>query len=159
MNFNPKNIKLIIGIGNPGEEYKNTYHNAGKAAVEHLIKKEVSDPDLAISECYMNQSGFCVKKFAKNRKIKTENILIVHDDADIELGKFKISFGRGSAGHKGIESIIKALGTKNFWRIRIGIRKPKNLTKAGGLVLNKIKKTDKKTLEKVFEEINQIFQD
>jgi len=125
------------------------------------------------SDVYMNQSGNFVKAALKKYsakggsasggKIKPEEILIVHDDSDIELGKYKISFGRGSAGHRGVESIIKSFGTKNFWRLRIGIRKTAK-EKAGELVLKKISKKDWEILEKVFQtifnyiRINQLYQ-
>jgi len=108
----------------------------------------------------MNQSGNFVKAALKKYKIKPEEVLIVHDDSDIELGKYKISFGRGSAGHRGVESIIKSLGAKNFWRLRIGIRRRLTRTlrgltqtKAIDLVLKKINKKDLEVLEKVFQTI------
>jgi len=203
---NIENIKLIIGLGNPGKEYEKTHHNAGFLFIDYLVAmslrgvKRGSNPinkkiasvafgDLAMtpllkSDVYMNQSGNFVKAALKKYsakggsasggKIKPEEILIVHDDSDIELGKYKISFGRGSAGHRGVESIIKLLGTKNFWRLRIGIRKTSRKkaglpaeayrVKAGELVLKKISKKDWEILEKVFQtifnyiRINQLYQ-
>ena len=112
---------------------------------------------------FMNESGKAVlaamRYFsAKDKKIKPKEILIIHDDADIELGKIKLSFGQGAAGHHGVESVIKNLKTKNFWRIRIGIRpktpNDKNQApkkKAGGFVLEKITPADKLVLERLFE--------
>ena len=116
----------------------------------------------------MNESGKFVKKALQKYQIKPEEILITHDDSDIEIGKYKISFGRGSAGHNGVESIIKALKTKNFWRLRVGIRKKTGLpadlsakaqrataearqVKAGEIVLKKISKKDLEILEDVFK--------
>ncbi|MEK7114725.1 MAG: aminoacyl-tRNA hydrolase, partial [Patescibacteria group bacterium] len=114
--------RLIIGLGNPGKEYEKTYHNAGFLFVDYLINSQlpITNYKLLKTDVYMNQSGNFVKKTLKKYKIKPEEILIVHDDSDIELGKYKISFGRGSAGHNGVQSIIDALKTKNFWRLRIG---------------------------------------
>ena len=104
------------------------------------------------SDVYMNQSGNFVKAALKKYKIKPEETLIVHDDSDIELGKYKISFGRGSAGHRGIQSIIDSLKTKNFRRLRIGIRK-KTGEKAEKFVLKKISKNDLKVFKKVFQNV------
>jgi len=146
--FNPARIKLIIGLGNPGKEYQNTYHNVGFLAVDYLAK----NPPNYKSDAYMNQSGPWVLKEIKKNGIKPEELLIVHDDSDIKIGNYKFSFGRGAAGHKGIESVIKALRTKNFWRLRIGIR-PIGRTKAAAFVLKKIKPADKRNLETVFRKI------
>ena len=164
-----QDIKLIIGLGNPGKEYEKTYHSAGFLFVDYLIKNPsisnfhppasggglISKP--LKSDVYMNESGKFVKKALQKYQIKPEEILITHDDSDIEIGKYKISFGRGSAGHNGVESIIKALKTKNFWRLRVGIRKKTGLpaearqVKAGEMVLKKISKKDLEILEDVFK--------
>ena len=105
----------------------------------------------------MNLSGMFVKKMLKKSGAKPEQILIVHDDSDIEIGKYKLSFGRGAAGHHGVENIQATIKTKKFWRLRIGIRPqpPYSLKlrriKAEKFVLKKITGADKKLLEKVFE--------
>ena len=78
--------------------------------------------------------------------------MIAHDDSDIELGRFKFSFGRNSAGHKGVQNIINQLKTKNFWRLRVGIRPSRNKNKADELVLKKITPIRMKEFEKVFKE-------
>jgi len=161
--FNPARIKLIIGLGNPGKEYQNTYHNVGFLAVDYLAK----NPPNYKSDVYMNESGPWVLKKIKKNGIKPEELLIIHDDSDIKIGNHKFSFGRGAAGHKGIESVIKALRTKNFWRLRIGVRPispigpiglmgpmgPIGRTKAAAFVLKKIKPADKINLETAFREI------
>ncbi|MEK9183739.1 MAG: aminoacyl-tRNA hydrolase [Patescibacteria group bacterium] len=144
-------FKLIIGLGNPEKEYENTNHNVGFMAVDFLGKGIKSG-------VYMNKSGEFVKQEIKKHKVKPENLLIIHDDSDIELGKYKLSFGRNSAGHKGAQNIINQLKTKNFWRLRIGIRPPKEKTrtKADELVLKKISPANKKKLETVFKTIKNI---
>jgi len=154
---NPYGIKLIIGLGNPGKEYEKTYHNVGFLAIDFLAKNPPA-AKLLKSGGYMNQSGSFVAKASKKYGVKPDEILIVHDDSDIELGKYKVSFGRGSAGHRGIDSIIKSLGTKNFWRLRIGIgRQIANREaqivkrKAKEFVLKKITKKDLEILEQVFK--------
>jgi len=102
----------------------------------------------------MNESGGFVKKMLRKKGVRPEALLVIHDDSDLNLGSFKLSFGRGSAGHKGAESVIRTLGTKDFWRLRIGIRPiVGRRKKAGEFVLKKISAKDKKTLESVFAEI------
>src|SRR3989344_4538649 len=112
-------IKLIVGLGNPGKEYEYTRHNAGFLFIDILgnnfkNKKII----LAKTQAFMNESGRAVANLMKSRKIKPENLLVIHDDIDILWGDFKFSFGRSSAGHKGVESVIKTLKTRNFWRLR-----------------------------------------
>ncbi|MDO8536820.1 MAG: aminoacyl-tRNA hydrolase [bacterium] len=168
-------IKLIIGLGNPGPEYKNTYHNAGFLFVDYLEKKALPNyllPTIRLikSDVYMNESGIFVKRAAKKYGAKPEEILIAHDDSDLTIGNFKLDFDRGSAGHKGVESIIQILGTKKFWRLRIGIRKslpsrptaglarrsPLRRAKAGKFVLKKINQDDQKNLSDIFEKIAEL---
>lgn len=173
-------IKLIIGLGNPGAEYEKTYHNVGFAAIDYFAKNPPNSK-LLKSGVYMNQSGGFVKKTLKKYKAKPEELLIIHDDSDIELGKYKISFGRGAAGHKGVQSIVDAIGSKDFWRLRIGIRRGAARNgyaalavarpaakraprlgrklmreKAGEFVLKKIGKENMRILEKTFTDaLNQ----
>ena len=164
MDFQSKGIKLIMGLGNPGADYKDTYHNAGAIFIEFLAnQKKAGNLILTKSPAFMNESGNAIKKALSSFKIKSPEILVVHDDSDLQIGKRKFSFGRGAGGHKGIESAISALKTKDFWRLRIGIRplikaglpaegrfkRPK----AGSFVLKKIKTADKKILESLFRKI------
>lgn len=164
--MSPK-IKLIAGLGNPGEEFKNSYHNVGFLALDLLaknfsvkkFKKSRQSPFAYFKKnslillkplTFMNESGKAIAAAAKFFKIKPEEILIIHDDSDIYLGDFKLSFNRGSAGHRGIESIIKYLKGKNFWRLRIGIRSAElQRKKAGEFVLSKMKKNEKKKIYSV----------
>ena len=161
-------IKLIIGLGNPGSEYKNTYHNVGQLLIDHLagekanFKKKSSFEYLQLTNLltlvkpltFMNQSGGAALNARKYFNSKPREILVVHDDSDIPLGSFKLSFGRGSAGHQGIESIIKSLKTNKFHRLRIGVRPSKEIRrkKAGELVLKKIPTREKQILKKLFRE-------
>ncbi len=143
---------ILIGLGNPGQEYEGTRHNAGREALMKFAKKfEFDDFEfdkkkaalvtsgkvgkntatLILPETFMNKSGAAVGKFAKGaKKIKNslgksvkayQNIVVVHDDLDIPLGKAKMSWDKSAGGHKGVDSVIKALGTQAFFRIRIGI--------------------------------------
>ena len=171
---NIKSIKIIVGLGNPGQKYENTYHNVGSLFIEYLKNNPLLTTKYKIqnTNSFMNNSGPAIQKILKYFKNKPEEILIIHDDSDIELGKYKLSFNRGSAGHKGIESIIRTLKTKRFWRLRIGIR-PKQesvtrlsarqvknqesgkRTKAGLFVLKKITLRHKKILNEVFKQVEE----
>ena len=157
---NVKKISVIVALGNPGATYKNTYHNAGYMGLHEFIKISGEDFRLkkkslfswaqahnlvvAISETNMNNSGTSVKSLLSYFKRKPNELLVLHDDADILLGEYKLSFGRGAAGHHGIESIQEYIKTKEFWRLRIGIRKHRG--KAESFVLSKISAADKKKL-------------
>jgi len=138
-------MKLIIGLGNPGEKYEKTRHNIGFMAIESLreviggfsnwkldkkLETEVSrghiascceDVILAKPQTFMNNSGRAVQLLTTHYKLRPADVLIVHDDLDLELGTLRLSFASGSAGHNGVQSIIDTLGTKDFWRLRVGI--------------------------------------
>lgn len=154
------NIKAVIGLGNPEAEYENTFHNAGRMFVLQLangadFQKEngfeymnTSGFYLILPDLNMNESGTAVKEAAKKFKIKPEEILAAQDDSDIALGEYKLSFGKNSAGHKGVESMIKSLGTKNFYRLRFGIRAKTG--KAGEFVLRQMGKKETEALRAAF---------
>ena len=155
-----RNFKLIMGLGNPGKEYENTYHSIGASFVDFLKSAEIIDyKKIMKTTVFMNESGSFVAKAIKQKNTRPDELLIVHDDSDIDLGKYKLGLGRNSAGHKGVESIIKKLKTNQFWRLRIGIRKnieksgKQKRLKAGDFVLKKISPTDKSIFDSVFEEI------
>ncbi|MBI2011082.1 MAG: aminoacyl-tRNA hydrolase [Candidatus Colwellbacteria bacterium] len=142
-----KEIRLIIGLGNPLPEYQKTYHNTGHLFIDYLNNEKV-DFELLKTDVYMNQSGKYIRAALKKYGLRPEEVLVVHDDSDLPLGKFRFSFGRGSAGHQGAESVINSLGTKNFWRLRFGIRKQKG--KAGEFILRPINAKDYLLLEEAF---------
>ncbi len=161
-NFDASNIKLVIGLGNPGQDYANTYHNAGLLFIDYLASNSrltTHDPPpknlkLLKSDTYMNESGAYVKKAMKKHGAKPEEVLIAHDESDLALGTFKLSFDRSSAGHKGVQSVMDSLGTKKFWRLRIGTRAAsKGNMKAIGFVLKKINRADQGVLAETFEQI------
>lgn len=144
-------IKLIVGLGNPEKEYERTRHNAGFLFIDELARRKLK-VIIAKSQSFMNESGKSVAALIKFYKLKPENVLIVHDDIDILFGKFKFSFGRSSAGHKGVDSIIKALKTKNFWRLRIGIQpKIAMRVKADKIILKKFTANEIKELSKIMK--------
>lgn len=130
-------MKLIVGLGNPGEEYKNNRHNIGFLVLDKL-KIKISNSKLLISKQikifksknFMNNSGETVKKLVNDLAMKQyNNLYIVHDDLDLALGSWKINFAKGPKDHNGINDIEQKLQSKDFWRIRVGIE---NRNKAAG---------------------------
>ena len=155
-----EHYKLIIGLGNPDAEYESTYHNVGHLFIDFLDHKKLSPKPYSLkTTVYMNESGKFVKEALKNHKAKPDSLLIVHDDSDIALGKYKLSFARNAGGHRGVQNIIDQLKTNAFWRLRIGIRplREKVRAKADELVLKKISPANRKKLEGVFKEIAKNF--
>ncbi len=172
MNLPLSSIRLIVGIGNPGQEYKHTYHNAGaltlqicarrdgapefqKAPRKHFTYAKGAHFIFVRSLTFMNESGIAVREACAFFKVPPEAVAVMHDESDLPLGTFQYAFGKGAAGHKGVLSATEALGTENFWRIRIGIRPHKEHTrqKAGAFVLTSISREDQKKLARVAEEI------
>lgn len=170
---------LIVGLGNPKRRFILTRHNVGFLFIDHLKKLGRFGPWkiskllevkfskgklfqktvlLAKPLTFMNSSGRAVLKIARHYKIPKENIWIVHDDIDIEIGRIKISKGKSSGGHKGVESVIESLGSKDFVRFRIGIAplseseklKIKN-EKLEKFVLEKFSKKEIEVLKNVFK--------
>ncbi len=109
-------MKIILGLGNPGVEYSATRHNAGAALVDRLAGSKTGDLVLVkTKDVFMNESGRLLQGLPEGE------LYVAHDDLDVKLGEFKIQFGKGPKDHNGVESVERALGTKDFWRIRIGI--------------------------------------
>lgn len=136
-------MKLIVGLGNPGRGYAHNRHNIGFLCLSHFARTEgirfdkkqskarigrgeaaSNEVVLAKPQTYMNHSGQSVGLLIKRFKVNLDDLLIVHDDLDLPLGKIRILQGRGSGGHKGIDSIISSLGSQDFVRIRVGIGRP-----------------------------------
>ena len=133
-------MHIIVGLQNKGDEYLKTRHNAGGIVVREITNSKKLEPKMdkifsgnvfsgeikdekvkfVLPEVFMNNSGVSLKNQSFTPK-KLEKLIVLHDDIDIPLGKFKISFGRNSGGHKGVESVIRAVKSKDFVRIRIGI--------------------------------------
>lgn len=132
----------IVGLGNPGKEYEKTRHNAGRMAVALLAKQEGFDDfvfnkkanalftegklgkekaTLILPETMMNNSGKAVAAFVKSVKAAKDSLIVVHDDLDLPLGTLKMVYARGSGGHHGVESVMRAIKTDSFARLRIGI--------------------------------------
>ncbi len=156
-------MTIIIGLGNPGKKFENTRHNVGFMAIDNFAKEnnfpdfilqkkydaEISEDEilgekilLAKPQTFMNESGKSAKALIKNFKLKIKNCIVIHDDMDLPVGKIKIVKDRGSAGHKGIESIIQNIGNENLIRFRIGIA-PEKKVEAKKVVLKKFSKEEK----------------
>jgi peptidyl-tRNA hydrolase, PTH1 family len=174
-----KNI-LIAGLGNPGKKYEKTRHNAGFMFVDYFLEKfreefgfldwefkknlnaEISvgkfnDKKIIMikPQTFMNLSGEAIKKTMKYHKARLEDLIVVHDDVDLALGKHKISIDSRAAGHNGVQNIIDILGTKNFTRIRIGIENREDRTKppTEKYVLGKFTVAEMKVISKILLEI------
>lgn len=164
-----KNMFYIIGLGNPGEEYENTRHSTGKEAVEFFEKKnDISPKKLSVihSNEFMNNSGRAVAKIIKSKKA-AENLIVVHDDLDLPLGTMKISYNKGVGGHRGLNSVAKAVKTKEFTRIRIGIspatpkgkiKKPEGEQAVIDFILGKFKPKEMDIMKKIFKKVSEAIQ-
>ena len=170
---------MIVGLGNPGEEYDGTRHNTGRAVLEMLAKRDkiawredskahalvgkTPAATLILPNTYMNKSGSSLRKYVKSIKA-AHQALVVYDDLDLPLGKIKISFDRSSGGHNGLKSIERALKTREFWRIRIGIacsdasgklKKPSGEDVVIKFILGKFTPTQREELKKVYKTVLQ----
>lgn len=161
-------MKLFFGLGNPGKEYENTRHNLGQIIIKKYLSKnsvslskkiklksEVGESHkniFAISTDYMNLSGFSVQKVTAFYKISPENIYLIHDDLDLPVGKWKLQFDRGPAGHNGVKSVIENLGTQAFWRLRIGIGKS-DIIPVEDYVLMPFSSEEKKQIDSLIDTI------
>lgn len=159
-------MTLIVGLGNPDPEYTNTFHNAGVLAVDslaggptgwktapHFSYRKDGRTILVKPTTFMNDSGKAVRAALSYFKLLPEALIVLHDDADIPLGETRFVFARGAAGHHGIESIIKELGTNAFWRLRIGVRTGKG--KAGSFVLRPMSHTDEQAFYGAIEGLKE----
>jgi peptidyl-tRNA hydrolase, PTH1 family len=139
---------IVVGLGNPGEEYARNRHNTGRMAAQFVCDK-LSSIKVFTPDTYMNKTGPAVAKVVKSKKA-AEKLIVIYDDLDLPLGTMKISYNRSSGGHKGLESVIKALKTKEFIRIRIGIGKKGDTEKH---ILGNFSKSEMEKLKKVFKKV------
>lgn len=175
---------IFVGLGNPGDEYKNSRHNTGRIVLEYLrnagdfsewkhnVKLNALVSQGVISgkkvqliepETMMNKSGHSLSGLITNAK-SAENMVVLYDDIDLSLGRVKISFGRGSGGHKGLANIIKKIKTKDFVRFRIGIspalsrggvKKPKGESGVIDFILGDFSKKEKAQINKIAKEVSE----
>jgi PTH1 family peptidyl-tRNA hydrolase len=164
-------IKLLVGLGNPGEKYTATRHNAGFWWIDKIATQ--TDSKLALEgkfygiagklntkaetwllkpTTFMNASGKSVAALANYYKISPSEILVIHDELDLPVGSVKLKMGGGHGGHNGLKDIEAALGTKDFWRLRIGIGHPGDRNEVVNFVLKAPTKDEETTIdEKLYE--------
>lgn len=166
-------MKIIIGLGNPGVEYKQTRHNAGVMLVDKIYESKfmnyeygfrrkkdifVYDSDALVlvktANVFMNESNKIIREALGNRDWILENLYIAHDDLDIKLGEYKIQKGIGPKVHNGLLSIEQSLGTKDFWRVRIGIDNRKTPIDGETYVLQRFSGEERIILDKALEDIS-----
>ncbi|OHA87971.1 MAG: hypothetical protein A2741_01430 [Candidatus Zambryskibacteria bacterium RIFCSPHIGHO2_01_FULL_43_27] len=176
-------MKIVVGLGNPGEDYVNTRHNTGRIVVNQFLKN-FAFPEMVFNkklqalesvgkvgrekvqvvfpETFMNKSGSAVAKIITSKK-KAKDLVVVHDDLDMPLGKIKISWNRGTGGHKGVLSIVKALKTEEFVRVRVGIsaetaggklKKPKGEKEVDKFIIGEFRPTEEAELKKVAKRVS-----
>lgn len=165
---------LVVGLGNPGGEYAATRHNIGFFFLDYLAEKfrcsfrssrwqaEVAreqlwgDAVLLVKPMtFMNRSGMAVGAIAHFYQIANSNIIVVHDDLDLPLGRAKIVTNRGAGGHNGIRSLIECLGGKDFVRIRVGIGRPRTQEGASNFVLSRFSPEEQETLHREVQDIEE----
>lgn len=169
-------IKLIVGLGNPGREYESTRHNAGFWWVDELarscnasfkadskfhgliarISLHGHDVHLLKPQTFMNVSGRAVGAVAQFYKIEAAQILVAHDELDLPPGSAKLKLGGGHGGHNGLKDIIAHLGTKDFWRLRVGIGHPGDRAEVVNFVLNAPRKEEQALIEEAMRRAQDV---
>lgn len=163
---------LVVGLGNIGEQYQKTRHNIGVLAAGHLAKDSNSDFSrhkktdsylaetkifknkilIAYLDCYMNESGGPVKALMQFYKIPISNLIILHDELDLEFTNLRLKFSGGDNGHNGLKSIRSHLASGDFYRVRLGIGRPKTQQDPASYVLEKFTKEEESQLPSFLEE-------
>ncbi len=170
-------MKLIVGLGNPGKEYENTRHNIGFQTIDLFAQKlgiTISKSKfnglyvetlihgekviLLKPQAYINLSGEVIHKFVYFYKIKISDLLIIHDDLDLEVGSFKLKKKGSSGGHNGLKNIELHLGTQEYFRIKIGISNNKNID-TKDYVLGKLSNSEKEMLDQIKLEVLSVLDD
>ncbi|MBK1721875.1 aminoacyl-tRNA hydrolase [Thiocystis violacea] len=172
-------IRLIVGLGNPGAQYELTRHNVGFWLVDaiaeshrepfrsepkffgDLCRISVGGSDLRLLKpsTYMNRSGQAVVAVARYFDIPPEQILLAHDELDLPVGSIRLKQGGGHAGHNGLRDTIAALGTRDFWRLRIGIAHPGDRTLVTGYVLGRPSKDDDALIRDALADAERVLPD
>ena len=169
-------IRLIVGLGNPGREYEDTRHNVGfwwvdELAQSHKInfKSEAKFHALTARgmahehevlllkpQTFMNHSGRAVGAFVQFYKIEPGEILVVHDELDLQPGIARLKIGGGHGGHNGLKDIIAHLGTKDFWRLRLGIGHPGERTEVSNYVLGNPRAEERKSIDEAMHKAHSV---
>lgn len=166
------NMWLLVGLGNPGDKYKNNRHNVGFMAVDAIADEygfspfrskfqglvsegRIAGQKVAVlkPQTYMNESGRSIAAAAKFFKIPPERVVVLYDELDIDPGKLKVRQGGGAAGHNGIKSTTAHLPSPDYWRVRIGIGHPGDKNRVSGYVLSDFAKADQDWLARMISAI------
>ena len=169
-------MKLLVALGNPGEQYVKTRHNAGFLFLDHLTnyyrindyqpkfkgaftKGEIENKEILFLKplTFMNLSGTSVQSACQFYKIAPDDMLVIHDDLDIPLGHTKVKKAGSSGGHNGIKSIEQCLGTPNFWRLRIGIDRPPLKDQVSDYVLSNFTNSEIDILANLYDQAAEKF--
>lgn len=169
-------MQVIVGLGNPGKKYDRNRHNVGFKAIDLIAKKNNFGPWrrkfqskiseglikskkilLVKPETYMNNSGFAIKELFLFFKLNSDDLVVVHDDLDLKVGKIKVKVGGGHGGHNGLRSIDQQISTE-YLRLRIGIDRPVNKSQVANYVLSNFSEKDKYTIDNVINLITQDFE-
>jgi PTH1 family peptidyl-tRNA hydrolase len=170
-------IKLIVGLGNPGTQYEQTRHNAGFWFVDEVARHyqvqwrpetkflglvtRIQQPDMDVwllkPTTYMNRSGQSIQALANFYKIAPENILVAHDELDLDPGVARLKTGGGHGGHNGLRDTIAALGTKEFQRLRLGVGHPGHKDQVVQYVLKSASKLDQQAIVTAIDEAVRVF--
>ncbi len=165
-------IRLIVGLGNPGREYETTRHNAGFWWVDEFARREnlafrgearfhglavrgvMNGNEVALlkPQTFMNLSGRAVAALMQFYKITPTEILVVHDELDLQPGIARLKMGGGHGGHNGLKDIIATLGTRDFWRLRIGVGHPGDRAEVVNYVLNAPRREDRELIEEALQQ-------
>lgn len=162
-------VKLVVGLGNPGNEYVGTRHNIGFMVIDRLLSDQavkvrrqcqsdvaeylIGSRSIFVQKplTYMNSSGDAVKKLCRRNKIKPSEVLVIYDDLDVKPGRLKIRFGGGSGGHNGIKSISARFGSGDYGRIKVGIGRPGSVADVVDYVLQDFSENEKPLVDVVVE--------
>ncbi len=161
---------LIVGLGNPGEEYAKTRHNFGFNVVDEMVGRYDAAPSntklqaklwtakaggatvlLAEPQTFMNLSGSAVAPLLRTKKIELDRLIVIHDDLDLPFGEIRVSRGASAGGHNGVKSIIEAVGSKDFARVRVGIGRPADERPIEDYVLARWSAEEKKALPEIID--------
>jgi peptidyl-tRNA hydrolase, PTH1 family len=163
-------VRLFVGLGNPGREYEGTRHNIGFRAIDAFAKihgveltqekfygtwahahLQGTRVGLLKPQTYMNLSGRAVAECVAFYKLTRADIIVVHDDVDFELGTLRLAWDRGAAGHRGVASIIAALGSSAFWRLRVGVGRSTTTAATTDFVLRPFAPAEGKAVEELLD--------
>lgn len=159
---------LIVGLRNPGSGYEGTRHNLGAEVIDAIapgqkfkkarlgIKADVASVDvdgtstiLAIPRSFMNEAGSAVQPLVRYYRIDGDDLLVVHDDIDLPFGKLRVQFGGGEGGHNGVRSVVRSLGSGDFWRLKVGVGRPPDRVDPADYVLQRFIRKEREEMDDV----------